>query len=145
MMDFLLDDTKKRPGKNPEPLFLRLLPLAQVVVHLLVLLVVLGLRLPHPVIAALQGHQLVVAADFPDAAGPSAEILKRGAGAKSDDLLPRGRSPLANPLAAHGRGKILFIKKIRRPRDLGKLPAALPPVGEKPLHLPPEGGAVVVM
>ncbi len=89
MMDFLLDDTKKRPGKNPEPLFLRLLPLAQVVVHLLVLLVVLGLRLPHPVIAALQGHQLVVAADFPDAAGPSAERLKRGAGAKSDDLLPK--------------------------------------------------------
>ena len=68
MMDFLLDDTKKRPGKNPEPLFLRLLPLAQVVVHLLVLLVVLGLRLPHPVIAALQGHQLVVAANLPDAA-----------------------------------------------------------------------------
>ena len=68
-----------------------------------------------------------------------------GAGAKSDDLLPRGRSPLANPLAAHGRGKILFIKKIRRPRDLGKLAAALLPVGEKPLHLPPEGGAVVVM
>lgn len=93
MMDFLLDDTKKRPGKNPEPLFLRLLPLAQVVVHLLVLLVVLGLRLPHPVIAALQGHQLVVAADFPDAAGPSAERLKRGAGAKSDDLLPRGAAP----------------------------------------------------
>ena len=89
MMDFLLDDTKKRPGKNPEPLFLRLLPLAQVVVHLLVLLVVLGLRLPHPVIAALQGHQFVVAANFPDAAGPSAERLKRGAGAKSDDLLPK--------------------------------------------------------
>ena len=88
-MDFLLDDTKKRPGKNPELLFLRLLPLAQVVVHLLVLLVVLGLRLPHPVIAALQGHQFVVAADFPDAAGPSAERLKRGAGAKSDDLLPK--------------------------------------------------------
>ena len=68
-----------------------------------------------------------------------------GAGAKSDDLLPRGRSPLANPPTAHGRGKILFIKKIRRPRDLGKLAAALLPVGEKPLHLPPEGGAVVVM
>ena len=41
--------------------------------------------------------------------------------------------------------KKLFIKKIRRPRHLGKLAAALPPVGEKPLHLPPEGGAVVVM
>ena len=41
--------------------------------------------------------------------------------------------------------KKLFIKKIRRPRDFGKLPAALPPVREKPLHLPPEGGAVVVM
>ena len=44
-----------------------------------------------------------------------------------------------------GREKKLFIKKIRRPRDFGKLPAALPPVREKPLHLPPEGGAVVVM
>ena len=68
-----------------------------------------------------------------------------GAGAKSDDLLPRGLCPLANPPAAHGRGRTLFLKKIRRPRHLGKLPAALPPVREKPLHLPPEGGAVVVM
>mgnify|MGYP001623336758 CR=1 FL=1 len=41
--------------------------------------------------------------------------------------------------------KKLFLKKIRRPRDFGKLAAALLPVGEKPLHLPPEGGAVVVM
>ena len=56
-----------------------------------------------------------------------------------------GASPLANPPAAHGRGRTLFLKKIRRPRDLGKLAAALPPVREKPLHLPPEGGAVVVM
>ena len=56
-----------------------------------------------------------------------------------------GASPLANPPAAHGRGRTLFLKKIRRPRDFGKLAAALLPVGEKPLHLPPEGGAVVVM
>ena len=59
---------KRGPGKILSLFFLRLLPLAQVVVHLLVLLVVLGLRLPHPVIAALQGHQLVVAANLPDAA-----------------------------------------------------------------------------
>ena len=60
---------KRGPGKILSLfVFLGLLPLAQVVVHLLVLLVVLGLRLPHPVIAALQGHQLVVAANLPDAA-----------------------------------------------------------------------------
>ena len=96
---------KRGPGKILSLFFLRLLPLAQVVVHLLVLLVVLGLRLPHPVIAALQGHQFVVAADFPDAAGPSAERLKRGAGAKSDDLLPK-------PLLAK--------KKKDRPAALGR-------------------------
>ena len=44
-----------------------------------------------------------------------------------------------------GREKNYSSKKIRRPRHLGKLAAALPPVREKPLHLPPEGGAVVVM
>ena len=100
---------KRGPGKILSLLFLRLLPLAQVVVHLLVLLVVLGLRLPHPVIAALQGHQFVVAADFPDAAGPSAERLKRGAGAKSDDLLPkpllakRKKRPTRRPRKAANR------------------------------------------
>ena len=72
-----------------------------------------------------------------------------GAGAKSDDLLPRGLCPLAKRLGCPTHPSVeekkLFIKKIRRPRDLGKLAAALLPVGEKPLHLPPEGGAVVVM
>ena len=72
-----------------------------------------------------------------------------GAGAKSDDLLPRGLCPLAKRLGCPTHPSVeekkLFIKKIRRPRDLGKLAAALLPVGEKTLHLPPEGGAVVVM
>ena len=89
-MDFLLDDTKKRPGKNPEPPFFT--PAAARA----------GSRAssgppgsigPAPATSGNSGPAGPSArrgCRFPGRRRPpSAERLKRGAGAKSDDLLPK--------------------------------------------------------